>query len=79
MEPIVIQRSTIPFRGEDLNFDEQLQNYEVAASKFNIDRQLTSTTSKGLSENLKKKSWDNPISPIDANNSIRFLVPFVLG
>ena len=33
------------------NFQEQLQNFEFAASKFNIDRD---STSKGLSENLKK-------------------------
>ena len=25
---------------------------------------------KGLSENLKKMSWDNLISPIDAKNSV---------
>jgi hypothetical protein len=37
-----------------------LQNFEVAASKFNIDRHSTSTTSKGLSENLKKMSWIIP-------------------
>jgi hypothetical protein len=61
------------------NFQEQLQNFEVTASKFNIDRHSTSTTSKGLSENLKKMSWDNPISPIDAKNSIGFFVQFFLG
>ena len=43
-----------------------LQNFEVAASK-------------GLSENFKKMSWDNPISPIDAKNSIVFFVQFFLG
>ena len=61
MEPFVIQRSTLPFRGENPNFQEQLQNFEVAASKFNIDRFSTSITSKGLSENFKKNSWDNVI------------------
>ena len=50
MEPFVIQSSTLPFRGEEPNFQEQLQNFEVAALKFNIDRHSTSTTSKGLSE-----------------------------
>ena len=40
---------------------------------------LTSTTSKSLSENLKKMLWDNLVSPIDAKNSIGFLVPFFLG
>ena len=53
-----------------------LQNFEVAASKFNMDRHSTSTTSKGPTENSKKMSWDNPVSPIDAKNSIVFFVPF---
>ena len=79
LEPFVIQRSTLPFRGEEPNFQEQLQNFEVAASEFNIDRHLTSTTSKGLSENLKKMSWDSPVSPIDAKNSIGFLGAFFWG
>ena len=52
---------------------------EVAVSKFNIDRHSTSTTSKGPSENLKRMSWDNLVSPIDAKNSISFFVPFFLG
>ena len=47
---------------------------EVTASKFNLDFHSTSTTSKGLSENLKKMSWHNPVSPIDAKNSIFFCV-----
>ena len=42
--------------------------------KINIDHHLTSTTSKGLSENFKKMSWDNPVSPIDAKNSLDFQV-----
>mgnify|MGYP001424394104 CR=1 FL=1 len=71
----VLQRSILPFRGHEPNFQEQLQNFEVAASKFNINRRSTSMTSKGLSENLKKKmSWDNPNSPIDAENSISFFL-----
>ena len=36
MEPFVIKRFTLPFRGEEPNFQEQLQSLEVAASKFNI-------------------------------------------
>jgi hypothetical protein len=39
-------------------------------------RSLKIQHSKGPSENLKKMSWDNPVSPIDAKNSIGFLVPF---
>ena len=70
--------STLPFQGEEPNSQEQLQNFEVAASKFNIDHHSTLTTSKGQSENLKKMSWDNPVSPIDAKNSVGFLVPFFL-
>ena len=62
MEPFVIQKSTLAFRGEEPNFQEQLQNFEVAALKFNIDRPLTS---KDPSENQKKMLWDNPVSPID--------------
>ena len=34
MEPFVLQRSTLPFRGEEPNFQEQLQTFEVAVSKF---------------------------------------------
>ena len=55
------------------NFQEQLQNFKVAASRFNINRYSTSTTLKGLTENSKKMSWDNPVSPIDAKISIVFL------
>ena len=40
------------------------------------DCHSTSMTSKGLSENLKKMSWDNPVFSIDAKNSIGFFVPF---
>ena len=54
-------------------------NFEVAASKFNIDHHLTSTISKGPSENFKKMSWDNPVSPIDAKNSIVLFVQFFWG
>ena len=52
---------------------------EVTASKFNLDFHSTSTTSKGISENLKKMSWDHPIFPIDARNSIGFLCKFFLS
>ena len=40
---------------------------------------ISPTTSKGPTENLKKMSWDNPIFPMDAKNSIGFFVPFFLG
>ena len=53
--PLTINVDILPFRGKEPSFQEQLQNFEVAASKFNIDPQLTSTTAKGLCENLEKK------------------------
>ena len=34
---------------------------------------------RSQSENLKKMSWDNPVCPIDAKNSIGFFVVFFLG
>ena len=52
---------------------------EVTASKFNLDFHSTSTTLKGLSENLKKMSWDHPLFPIEAKNSIPFFVQFFLS
>ena len=39
---------------------------EYSKIKFNIDHHSTSTTWKGQSENLKRMSWDNPVSPIEA-------------
>ena len=39
----------------------------------------TSTTSKGLSENSKKMSWDNPVFPIHTKNSVGFFVQFFFG
>ena len=67
--------------------------FEVRSQKFRNDCQIlrsqpqnleakchsTSTTSKGLSENLKKMSWHNPVSPKDAKNSILFFVQFFFG
>ena len=47
--------------------------------KFDLDFHSTSTTSKGLSENSKKMSWDNPVFPIDTKNSIGFFVQFFLS
>ena len=46
---------------------------------FTIWGHLTLTTSKGPTENWKKMSWDNPVFPIDAKNSIGFFVPFFGG
>jgi hypothetical protein len=34
LEPFVVQRSTLPFRGEEPNFQEWKQKLEVAASKI---------------------------------------------
>ena len=44
--------------------------------KFDLDFHSTSTTSKGLTKNSKKKSWDNPLFPIDTKNTIGFFVQF---
>ena len=77
--PIYTLLCELPINSIGKSFQEQLPNSEDAASKFNVDFHSTSTTSKGLSENLKKMSWDNPVSPIDAKNSIGFFVQFFLG
>ena len=67
--------------------------FEVRRQKFRNDCQIlrsqpqnleadchsTSTTSKGLSKNSKKMSWNNPVSPIDAKNNIAFFVQFFGG
>ena len=47
--------------------------------KFDLDFHSTSTTSKGLTENSKKMSWDNPVFPIDTKNTIGFFVQFFLS
>ena len=51
----------------------------VEAQNLEPDCHSTSTTLKGLSENLKKMSWHNPVSPIDVKNSIPFIVQFFWG
>ena len=43
------------------------------------DFHLTSNDSKGLSENSKKMSWDDPVFPRAAKNSIGFFVQFFLS
>ena len=79
MEPFVIQRSTLPFPDEEPNFQEQLQTFEVAASKFNHLRSFNLKDLERPNRELKKMSWDDPVSPIDAKNSNGFFVPFFLG
>ena len=44
--------------------------------KFDLNFHSTSTTSKGLTENSKRMSWDNPVFSIDTKNSIGFIVHF---
>ena len=51
-----------------LEFDPVCSNVRILLS--------LEDSSFGPTENLKKMSWDNPVSPIDAKNSISFLVPF---
>ena len=47
--------------------------------KFDLDFHSTSTTSKGLTENSKKMSWDNLVFPIDTKKTIGFFVQFFLS
>ena len=54
LEPFVIQRPALPFWGLQPNFQKRLQNFEVLTSKFNIERPLTSMTSKTALPNIFK-------------------------
>ena len=73
----------LSYRGLPYLFEVRRQKFrndcQISRSqpqKFDLDFHSTSTTSKGPTENSKKMSWDNPVSPIDAKNSIRFLCHF---
>ena len=46
MELFIIQKSALPFRGRQLNFQIWLQNFDFPASKLNLDGPLTSMASK---------------------------------
>ena len=46
LEPFVMQRSALLFRGWQPNFQKWLQNFDFTASNFNIDCPLTSMASK---------------------------------
>ena len=48
-------------------------------SNENWPLNFEAATSKGLSENSKKMSWDNPVFPIHTKNSIGFFVQFFLS
>ena len=52
VEQFVIQRSTLPFRGEEPNFQEQLQSLEVAASIIQHRLSLTSFNAYVMNKNL---------------------------
>ena len=54
-----------------LEFDPVCSNVRILLS--------LEDSSFGPTENLKKMSWDNPVSPIDAKNSIGFFVAFFWG
>ena len=73
----------LSYRGLPYLFEVRSQgNCKISRSQpqnFNIDCHWTSMTSKGLCENSKKMLWDNPVSPIDAKNSIISFVQFVWG
>ena len=79
MEPFVAQRSTLPFWGEKPKFQEWFQNFEVAASKFRGQFSFDLNDLERPKWELKKMSWDCPVFPIDAKNSIGFLVQFFLS
>ena len=73
----------LPYRGLPYLFEVRSQffrNYcqisRLQPQNLEADFHSTSTTSKGLSENLKKMSWHNPVFPIEAKNSIPFFVQF---
>ena len=67
------------FEVRSQSFRNDCKSWRSQPQKFNLDFHSTSTTSKGLSENSKKMSWVNPVSPIDAKNSIGFFVQFFLS
>ena len=67
------------FEVRSQTFRNECKSWRSQPRKFNLDFHSTSTTSKGLSENSKKKSWVNPVFPIDTKNSIGFFVHFFLG
>ena len=66
MEPFVVQRSTLPFRGEEPKFQEWLQKLEVAASKIQPLYSFDLNNLERPKGELKRISWDNLISPRDA-------------
>ena len=67
------------FEVRSQSFRNDCKRWRSQPQKFNLAFHLTSTTSKGLSENSKKMSWVNPVFPIDTENSIGFMVQFFLG
>ena len=54
LEPFVIQRSALLFRGWQPNSQKWSQHFEVATSKLNIDHPLTSMPSKTAQQNISK-------------------------
>ena len=69
----------LSYRGLPYHFEVRSQTFrndcKISRSQpqnSEADYHSTSTTSKSLSENLKKMSWDNPVSSIDGKNSIEY-------
>ena len=58
------------FLNSHLGLSRSLRSNEDQPQNLEADFHSTSTTSKGLSENSKKMSWDNPVFPIHTKNSI---------
>ena len=76
----------LSYRGLPYHFEVRSQSFrndcQISRSQpqnLEADFHSTSTTSKGLSENSKKMSWDNPVFPIYTKNSIGFFVQFFFG
>ena len=64
-------------RSQTLFYD--FQNFKVAASKFRGRFSFDLNDLERPKWEFKKMSWDNPVFPIDTENSIGFFVQFFLG
>ena len=76
----------LSYRGLPYQFQVRSQSFrnncQISRSQpqnLEADFHSTSTTSKGLSENSKKMSWDNPVFPIHTKKSIGFFVQLSVG
>jgi hypothetical protein len=75
-EPKVAQRVALPFQTYIFS---KYQTSAFKSKKSTFFFHLTSNDSKGLTENLKKISWDNPVFHRAAEKTISFFVQFFLS